>query len=523
MVATTKTGNGFRLFKATYKDRQGRTRDSQKWYCEFRDHLETRRRIPTFSHRSAADEFGRHLAKLVAYHKASGGQTDPALVDWLDTLPKAIRQKLINIGLLDGRRDMVGRTLSEHLGDYQDKLTAGGRTAKHIATQKKYIRAMADDAKWNFVSEITADDVNAYTAALREDGRAGQTVRNHLSAIKAFTSWLHRTYKLNIDPLLSVHKPNARAERQWDRRYLLHDEWHWLRASAEQASACRNVSGQERALLYATAIQTGLRSSELRCLTRGRLFLSVDPPYITVPARSTKNRKDARQYVAQDLAVALARHVRAKAPKAPVFDMPSPYDVADMLRDDLAAARQAWLGAAKHDPEEQRRRQESDFLLATNHDGQRLDFHALRHTCGAWVAMTGAHPKAIQAVMRHSSITLTMDTYGHLFPGQEADTIARLPEMLTRAPEVHQATGTDDATANDDDSVLVLCLAKKDGLDRTDVDQSGRSGSPQDGVPRDGKLLLEHEKRPSKGRIDPKPPVGLEPTTCGLQNRCSTN
>ena len=65
----------------------------------------------------------------------------------------------------------------------------------------------------------------------------------------------------------------------------------------------------------------------------------------------------------------------------------------------------------------------------------------------AWLAMTGAHPKAVQAVMRHSTITLTMDTYGHLFPGQEADTVARLPRMLAAAPEALRATGTDDATA----------------------------------------------------------------------------
>ncbi len=31
--------------------------------------------------------------------------------------------------------------------------------------------------------------------------------------------------------------------------------------------------------------------------------------------------------------------------------------------------------------------------------------------------------------MRHSVITLAMDTYGHLFPGQEAETVARLPDL----------------------------------------------------------------------------------------------
>ena len=41
--------------------------------------------------------------------------------------------------------------------------------------------------------------------------------------------------------------------------------------------------------------------------------------------------------------------------------------------------------------------------------------------------------KAVQTVMRHSSIALRMDTYGHLFPGQEAETIALLPLMMGAA------------------------------------------------------------------------------------------
>ena len=58
----------------------------------------------------------------------------------------------------------------------------------------------------------------------------------------------------------------------------------------------------ERVLLYAVAIQTGLRSGELRTLTRGRLFLDVDKPFITCKAGATKNGMDARQYITTDLA-----------------------------------------------------------------------------------------------------------------------------------------------------------------------------------------------------------------------------
>jgi hypothetical protein len=104
--------------------------------------------------------------------------------------------------------------------------------------------------------------------------------------------------------------------------------------------------------------------------------------------------------------------------------------MASMLRADLADARGAWLEEAASDHRQHEERTRSDFLLDVNHAGQHLDFHSLRHTCGAWLAQAGVHPKTVQVIMRHSAITLTMDTYGHLFPGQEADAINALPRVF---------------------------------------------------------------------------------------------
>lgn len=42
--------------------------------------------------------------------------------------------------------------------------------------------------------------------------------------------------------------------------------------------------------------------------------------------------------------------------------------------------------------------------------------HDLRHTAASLAIQAGAHPKAIQAMLGHSSITVTLDRYGHLFP-----------------------------------------------------------------------------------------------------------
>lgn len=230
---------------------------------------------------------------------------------------------------------------------------------------------------------------------------------------------------------------------------LLPAEWHLLRLATLEGGPFDGIEAKERELLYATAIQTGLRSNELRSLSRGRMFLESTPPYIVCKAVATKNKNDARQYLLPDLAGELAAHVGKKTPKAPVFAMPHETQVAKMLRHDLAEARRRWLEAAKADPAERLRREKSDFLQETNHDGERLDFHSLRHTCGAWLAMTGAHPKTIQTVMRHSAITLTMDTYGHLFPGQEAEAVARVQQFFGRSETAEaRATGTTGAQVN---------------------------------------------------------------------------
>jgi integrase len=45
-----------------------------------------------------------------------------------------------------------------------------------------------------------------------------------------------------------------------------------------------------------------------------------------------------------------------------------------------------------------------------------LRWHDLRHTAVALAIANGAHPKSIQERMGHSSITVTLDRYGHLFP-----------------------------------------------------------------------------------------------------------
>lgn len=84
-----------------------------------------------------------------------------------------------------------------------------------------------------------------------------------------------------------------------------------------------------------------------------------------------------------------------------------------------------------------------------------LRIHDLRHTCAALLIAQGAHPKAIQAQLGHSSIQVTLDLYGHLFP----DDMDRLAEQLDAAHEA--ASGQIAASVRPGDGAEVIELPRR--------------------------------------------------------------
>jgi integrase len=63
--------------------------------------------------------------------------------------------------------------------------------------------------------------------------------------------------------------------------------------------------------------------------------------------------------------------------------------------------------------------------------------HDLRHTAVALAIQAGAHPKAVQEMVGHASITMTLDTYGHLFDSLQEETASRL-DAIYRGAILHK-------------------------------------------------------------------------------------
>jgi integrase len=63
-------------------------------------------------------------------------------------------------------------------------------------------------------------------------------------------------------------------------------------------------------------------------------------------------------------------------------------------------------------------------------EGEGFTFHALRHTFASALFARGEHPKRVQSLLGHSSITQTMDTYSHLIDDIGGDAVDGLDEIF---------------------------------------------------------------------------------------------
>ena len=59
--------------------------------------------------------------------------------------------------------------------------------------------------------------------------------------------------------------------------------------------------------------------------------------------------------------------------------------------------------------------------------------HDLRHTAATLALGEGIHPKVVQEMLGHSTISLTMDVYSHVLPTLQQDAADRMDDVLRTA------------------------------------------------------------------------------------------
>lgn len=271
------------------------------------------------------------------------------------------------------------------------------------------------------LDEIVAD--------LQRRGLAPSTVRNVLMPLRAIYRHAVRMKWVAHNPTVGLEVPTGSGGR--------------IRVvpAAKITGYLRALPERDRAL-WATAFYAGLRRGELMALRWRDVDLAaglirVDGEHggydqRTKTTQAPKSKAGERRVpISGDLRDHLAGH-RARAGARPIG---------------LAFARGSLAGTHRGDPavpfndSSTGQRARKAFIAAGLAP---VALHDCRHTfaslmIAAMAAKAVFNPKLLQQVMGHSSIQVTYDRYGHLFPGQEAEVGVMLDEFLGAETAGHEA------------------------------------------------------------------------------------
>src|SRR5439155_4317056 len=117
-----------------------------------------------------------------------------------------------------------------------------------------------------------------------------------------------------------------------ERRALPEPELQTLLGAAGQAPAgFLGLAGRDRMMLYAVAMTTGYRASELASLCPSSFALDDDTPTATVAAAYSKNRRKSVQPLPPDVVLALRGYLAGRPAHSPIWPGGWHADAAEML------------------------------------------------------------------------------------------------------------------------------------------------------------------------------------------------
>ena len=380
---------------ASIKRRQT-AKGETRWDVRYRD-PEKRARVRTFHRKTDAQKF----ANIV--------EADITRGDWLDP--------------------QLGR---ETFGQWADLWvpTIAALTPKtresYESILRKHLRPRFEDTPVNRIDHPT---VVRLIAELNSSGAGAGTVRNIRDVLRLILEFARRSGAIKVNPVEGAKAPKKPPAEM----VFLNADQIMTLADEVTNPPIRHGGGEhrrpsfpERGLLVRFAGFTGLRSGEIVALRtkaidllhgRVNVIASATEAYGKLHFGPPKTYQRRAVPLPQALVDELATHLAGKASDDFVFTSSR----GGPLRHSNFYARH--------------------FKPAVMRAGlpEATRFHDLRHSYAAMLIAEGAHPRAIMERMGHSTIQVTLGTYGHLFPSLEEALTDALDDVYRAAEPTRPA------------------------------------------------------------------------------------
>jgi integrase len=318
-----------------------------------------RQRSKTFKRKTDANRF------------TSTVQTDILRGDWLD--PHLARMSV--------------REWSER---WSVTMTQGPKTRElYKGHLKNWVVPMLGDVA---VANIDKAMVRGFAAEIRALGKSQGTVDGCLKVLRLVLGFAVDAGAIKVNPAVRL---NLERQQRREMYFLTESEVVLL------ASQMRTPTYESLVLF---AAWTGMRAGEIEALRVKRVNLAIAKVDV---AESLGEADDGTLRIGPT-----KTYQRRTVPLAPFLVERLGPMVAGKDADDFVFTAPAG-GAVRH--HNFYGRAFKPGVKSAGLDGS-IRFHDLRHTCAAWLIDSGAHVRAIMEWLGHSSPTVTLGTYGHLFP-----------------------------------------------------------------------------------------------------------
>ena len=266
------------------------------------------------------------------------------------------------------------------------------------------------------IGQLPADEIENWLNDEIAAGIAPSSVHRHYRTLRRMLQVAVQKQKILANPCDRVDPPRV------PKREMTFLDW-------DEAVRLAEAHGERyRALVY-LAVDSGMRWSELVGLRKGKVAMLDRKVRVTEQlvqlADGTFHRKEPKTAAGVRSITISAFTATLLAAHFDRFVAPGKDALVFTNGADQPLASSSFL--TRH------------FSRAQATAGVSCRFHDLRHTSVALAIRSGAHPKAIQARMGHSSINVTLDRYGHLFPELDAGIADAFGQALQDASDRRSA------------------------------------------------------------------------------------
>ncbi len=261
------------------------------------------------------------------------------------------------------------------------------------------------------LSEVSRNDIQDLVDALVAEGQEPATVVVTISAVRVIYKRALARAEVAVNPVTGAQLPAVRGGR--DRI-----------ATPEECSRLLMALPMRDRGLWATAMYGGLRRGELMALRiedidLEREVINVSRGWDVLAGEiTTKSGRTRVVPISAAVRAHLERHLAQLSwTEGLAFGIRPwrPFNSTPLFK----RAERSWNAAGL----------------------RRITLHECRHTFASLMIAAGVNAKALSTYMGHANISITMDRYGHLMPGNEREAAGMLDSYLLRGAPVSRQNG----------------------------------------------------------------------------------